>query len=184
MGKKEHALFKKAFTESKLDQDIIRAVSSYLKGAINFTLNTGSSPKEWMEALLSHGEKLLTESTSEDRLQGDWIQQVIRYVNENYMNDIGIGQIASEFRVTPNYFSSLFHKKHGITFVKFLTETRMLNAKELLLKNPTIKVQQVAENVGYFGSRHFTKLFVEYFDCYPSKLNKKNDWIHISTTGQ
>ncbi|NOV04351.1 response regulator transcription factor [Paenibacillus planticolens] len=170
---KEHTLFKKALSEKDVQTSTISAVSNYFNVSINFTMPPGSSQNEWLAALISHVENMLRESPGEERLQGDWIQQVIHYVNENYMKEISIGQIAGEFHVTPNYLSSLFHKKHGTTFVKFLTETRMLKAKELLLKNPMMKVQQVAEEVGYLSTRHFTKLFVEYFGCYPSEVNKK-----------
>jgi two-component system response regulator YesN len=127
------------------NKPIHQAVCNFLKAAINFNFSPQPNLNPWFEALLRHGENIWVEQNNEDRLHRDWIQQVIRYVNENYMNEIGIGQIAGQFRVTPNYLSSLFHKKHGITFMKFLTETRMHNAKELLLKNPNLKIQQVAE---------------------------------------
>jgi two-component system, response regulator YesN len=81
--------------------------------------------------------------------------------------------LAEVLQVTPNYLSSLFHKKQGITFVKYVTSIRMLKAKELLLTEPDCKVQEVAQRVGYLSSRHFTKLFVEQYGCYPSEIRKK-----------
>ncbi|MBD8069912.1 AraC family transcriptional regulator [Bacillus sp. PS06] len=39
-----------------------------------------------------------------------------------------------------------------------------LNSKLLTL---IIKLQQVANQVGYYSTRHFTKLFTEYTGCYP-----------------
>ncbi|MOA39027.1 HTH-type transcriptional activator Btr [compost metagenome] len=76
--------------------------------------------------------------------------------------------------VTPNYLSSLFHKKMGETFTKYLTHIRMVKAKELLLRNPGLKVQEVAEQVGYYSTRHFTKLFLDHFDCYPSEMHQRS----------
>nr|WP_275983826.1 helix-turn-helix transcriptional regulator [Paenibacillus hamazuiensis] len=87
------------------------------------------------------------------------------------MEDIGIGQIAGELNVTPNYLSSLFHKKTGCTFVKYLTRLRMYKAKELLAETG-LQVQQVAEKVGYYSSRHFTKLFKDTNGVYPSDFKK------------
>ncbi|MFC5450081.1 response regulator transcription factor [Paenibacillus aestuarii] len=177
---KEHAFLKKAFTDKLLhDAKVVQAVCNFLQCAIDFEISFSlrDDTEKWFAALLSHGEKMLSERSPDEKLQGDWIQLVIQYVNHNYMNDIGIGQIAGEFNVTPNYLSSLFHKKQGVTFVKFLTETRMLKAKELLLKHPAMKVQEAAEKVGYHSTRHFTKLFSEYFGFYPSELRERA--LHI-----
>ncbi|WP_372814474.1 helix-turn-helix transcriptional regulator [Paenibacillus sp.] len=67
--------------------------------------------------------------------------------------------------------SSLFHKRTGTTFMQYITKLRMLKAKELLA-DPSVQVQQAAEQVGYFSSRHFTKLFKEIVGCYPSEYKK------------
>jgi two-component system response regulator YesN len=84
------------------------------------------------------------------------------------MFDVGIGQIAEQFHITPNYLSALFHKKTGTNFMSYLKWVRMLKAKELLT-DPNIQIQQVAEQVGYSSTRHFARLFTEQFGCLPSE---------------
>jgi two-component system response regulator YesN len=64
------------------------------------------------------------------------------------------------------------HKKIGTPFIKYLTKIRILKAKELLA-DPQNQVQKVAESVGYYSTRHFTKLFTEVIGCYPSEYQKK-----------
>ena len=98
----------------------------------------------------------------------DIVSQVISFVDQNYIFDIGIGQIARQLHITPNYLSTLFHKRTGTTFMRYLTQTRMLKAKELLT-DPNVKIQQVAEQVGYSSARYFSKLFTKYVGCYPSE---------------
>jgi two-component system response regulator YesN len=95
-------------------------------------------------------------------------EEVKCYIEQNYMYDIGINEIAEKLNVTPNYLSTYFHKKTGITFIRYLTEVRMLRAKKML-ENPNITVQDVAGQVGYYSTSHFIKLFKEYFGVYPSK---------------
>jgi len=75
--------------------------------------------------------------------------------------------MAEQLHITPNYLSTLFHKKTGDTFMVYLTRTRMLRAKELLA-DPNMQIQQVAEQVGYSSARYFTKLFTQFVGCYPS----------------
>ena len=87
------------------------------------------------------------------------------------MNDIGIAQIAGQLSVSSNYLSTVFHKKTGVTFMKYLTRIRMIKAGEMLL-NTNLQIKQIAEGVGYFSTRHFTKLFTEAFEQYPSDYRK------------
>ncbi|PZE20563.1 response regulator [Paenibacillus xerothermodurans] len=149
-------------------------VCRFMNRAIGAGLSPEHASAHWIRLLQQRGENILADTPSENNWQGDLVQRVMAYVDRHYMNDIGIGQIAGEMNVTPNYLSSLFHKKGGITFVKYLTKTRMLKAKELLLTRPNLKIQTVAEQVGYHSTRHFTKLFSEYYGCYPSELREKH----------
>lgn len=75
---------------------------------------------------------------------------MIAYINENYRYEIGIAQIAEKLDVTP---------------------VRMIKAKEVLT-DPNLQIQQVAEEVGYYSTRHFTKLFTQFVGCYPSEYRK------------
>jgi two-component system response regulator YesN len=124
------------------------------------------------QKLKEHGERLLTENYRAEKEKRDIADQVIAYVEQHYTNNIGIGQIAEELNVTPNYLSMLFHKKTGTTFVKYLTHIRVLKAKELLT-NSDIQVQRAAEMVGYYSTRHFSKVFKEWVGCYPSEYKRK-----------
>ncbi len=130
-------------------------------------------PTKWTKQLNAYGEQLLARSARNDQTYKDVVQLATDYIDENYMHDIGIKQIAEALQVTPNYLSSLFHKKHGITFIKYLTKLRMLKAKELVLNSHQLKITEAAEAVGYYSPRHFTKLFKEYYGCSPTELREQ-----------
>jgi len=87
------------------------------------------------------------------------------------IKDINILQIADELQVTPNYLSTVFHKKMDITFIKHLTRIRLIKAQQLLLET-NAQVQEVAELVGYVNPRYFAKLFTELTGYYPSDYKK------------
>lgn len=159
----------KIILSSKLsDCSIIKTMAEFLLNTVNCRIDTDMEPKTWMKTLREHGEVLLAESLKEDNQAPDAVSQVIAFIDGSYMLDISIGQIAEQLNITPNYLSSLFHKKTGTTFMKYLTKVRMLKAKELLA-NPGMQVQQAAEKVGYYSTRHFTKLFKEFYGYYPSE---------------
>ncbi|MDQ0970295.1 two-component system response regulator YesN [Neobacillus niacini] len=142
-------------------------IAHFLHFSIGHQLNIADDLKYWMEDLCKHSEQMLEVKSKAHVSPTDLITQVVSYIDQHFMSDIGLNQIANQLNVTPNYLSTLFRKRLGITFMKYLTRTRMLKAKELL-SNPGIQVQQVSERVGYFSTRHFTKLFYDYYGCYPS----------------
>ncbi|KJB86506.1 hypothetical protein AZ66_18440 [Paenibacillus sp. E194] len=155
------------------DGTLVHRIQESISYSIGISIDKIEDQEYWFEQLKSHGDQMIPQPPRHNSMNQDIVQQVVAFVDEHYMHNIGMKQIADMFHVTPNYLSSLFHKKHGTPFLKYVTETRMLKAKELLLKEPHLKVQEVAEAVGYFSTRHFTKLFREYFGCYPSDLREQ-----------
>lgn len=105
---------------------------------------------------------------------GDLVDRAILFISSNYMHNIGIAQIASLLKVTPNYLSALFHKKTGESYMRFLTRTRMQKARELLLASENPRIGQVSRQVGYYTVNYFTKLYKEYFGISPSQDFVKN----------
>lgn len=151
------------------------AVQLFIRQALGVgNSQAGPLPEsELIRELRLMGESKLRENKTREPVAADLIDQVIRYLEQHYMDDIGIGSIAQQLNVSANYLSMLFNKKTGTPFVKYLTNIRMLKAKELLL-NTNLQVKQIAEKVGYYSTRHFTKLFVENCSSYPSDYRKSH----------
>src|SRR5436305_14795687 len=172
-GKKTYLSFMKALDtlESKLCENNTlnhhtkTCIANFLNRTVSCQLEAHQDTTCWKQVLQACGEELLIDEQKKDKQ--DIVDQVVSFIDENYMFEIGVGQIAMQLHVTPNYLSSLFHKKMGMTFMKYLTHVRMLRAKELLTDSK-LSIQEVAEQVGYYSSRHFTKTFTELFDYYPS----------------
>lgn len=93
------------------------------------------------------------------REENDIIEQVKKYIQEYYMNDISISQIADHYELTANYLSTVFHRKTGSKFIDYLTQVRMEAAKKLLIQNMSASVADIALMVGYNSARHFSTLF-------------------------
>ncbi|MDT8977112.1 response regulator [Paenibacillus sp. chi10] len=155
------------------NQALVYRIQESISYSIGISIDKIEDQECWFGQLKSLGDQMIIQPPRHGSMNKDIVQQVVALVDEHYMHNIGMKQIADMFHVTPNYLSSLFHKKHGIPFLKYVTETRMLKAKELLLKEPHLKVQEVAEAVGYYSARHFAKLFRDYYECYPSELKEQ-----------
>lgn len=127
-------------------------------------------------SLNNSAESLFEElkNLAEDRLNqniptGDTVDKTIAFINNCYMKDIGIAQIANQLHVTPNYLSALFHKKTGTNFINYLTETRMTKAREFLMSSENPRIDQISRQVGYYTVNYFTKLYKKYFGLSPSQ---------------
>jgi two-component system response regulator YesN len=154
-----------------------RAIHLYMVQALGvggaYNADATRPEAEVIRELREMGESKLREIKPREPVTADLIEQVVKYLEQHYMDDIGIGSIAQQLNVSANYLSMLFNKKTGTPFVKYLTNIRMLKAKELLL-NTNLQVKQIAEKVGYYSTRHFTKLFVENCSSYPSDYRKSH----------
>lgn len=98
----------------------------------------------------------------------DIVKEIMDFIDKNYSLNIGINQIAEQMGFTPNYLSSLFHKKTGMTYISYLTNVRMNKAKEFL-QNPNDSIQKIAGKIGYYNTPHFSRLFKKQFGMYPSE---------------
>lgn len=79
-----------------------------------------------------------------------------------------VTEIAAAARMTPNHFSSLFHRHKGQTFSEFLTTQRM-NAAKTLLKDLTLNISEVAQRVGCKDAGYFTRRFRQMTGTSPRK---------------
>lgn len=129
-----------------------------------------SSWKLFFTSFVEHSEEMYQGIAGEER---DVIEEVKKYIQRYYQNDISISQIADQFGLTANYLSTLFHRKTGGKFIDYLTKTRIEAAKKLLVQNVSATVQDVALMVGYNSTRHFSSLFQKQTGEIPS-LYRKN----------
>lgn len=86
------------------------------------------------------------------------ISRIERYIEDRLRDNVTVKQLAEQFQLNPSYLSVLFKKETGHTISDFVQETRMNKAKELL-KDPNIKVYEVAEQVGFQTTAYFSYLF-------------------------
>ncbi|WJH33162.1 response regulator [Paenibacillus sp. CC-CFT747] len=67
-------------------------------------------------------------------------------------------ELAVQHDRNPDYLSRIFKRMTGKTFVDYLTDVRIGNAKEMLLRS-RYKNYEIAERVGYEDYRYFSQIF-------------------------
>ncbi|MCH5250772.1 MAG: response regulator [Lachnospiraceae bacterium] len=98
-----------------------------------------------------------------------FVTKAIEYVKEHYADqDLSIEAICSYLNVSAAYFSTVFKKETGKTFINYLTDYRMEEAENLLLTENE-KTYIIAQKVGYSDPNYFSYAFKKQFGMSPSK---------------
>jgi two-component system response regulator YesN len=63
------------------------------------------------------------------------ILKAVKYIKENYRNEIALEDISREVNISPHYFSKLFKEQVGENYIDYITSLRIQKAKELLAEN-------------------------------------------------
>ncbi|MCS7460773.1 helix-turn-helix domain-containing protein [Paenibacillus doosanensis] len=100
------------------------------------------------------------------------VDKVVVYLRENYMNALSLESCADLFGTSPYTLSRAFKQINGVNFIDYLTNIRIQNAKALL-KETEMKINEVAESVGYQHS-YFNRIFKKYEGITPSQFRELN----------
>jgi two-component system response regulator YesN len=99
------------------------------------------------------------------------IAKVIKYIHQNYDQDISLETTAKHFFIDKSYLCKLFKKHLAQNFNDYLMQIRIHKAKELL-NNPEYTVNAVSIKVGYSDYSYFGKIFKKMIGITPSEYKK------------
>ncbi|MBR5157503.1 MAG: AraC family transcriptional regulator [Clostridia bacterium] len=99
------------------------------------------------------------------------IQEVARYIRENFNQEITLCDAAQIAFMEETYFSKQFKKLTGFGFSEYVSQIRMQQAEELL-RNSKLSVGKIAELCGYSGSNYFGDAFKKRYGISPMKMRK------------
>ncbi|MFB8373790.1 helix-turn-helix domain-containing protein [Paenibacillus taichungensis] len=85
-------------------------------------------------------------------------QAVVRYLNDNYQQDLALPEVAALFRISPHYLSRLFKQTTGFTFSDYLNLLRVKEAQRLLRESED-SITEIALRAGFSNFSHFGKMF-------------------------
>jgi two-component system response regulator YesN len=95
--------------------------------------------------------------------------KIEKFLEENYMVDISLDNLADYLGHSFKYTSVLFKKVMGDNFKNYLNIYRLEKAKEFMEYNKDLKIKELAELVGYNSSNTFIRIFRKYEGVSPGK---------------
>ena len=104
----------------------------------------------------------------------DAVIRATRYIDRHYTDPgLTLNETAGHAQVSASYLSALFRHELNTTFVEYLTEKRLEQAKALL-RDTRMYSGEIARAVGYNSSHYFSALFQKTQHCTPSAYRAKH----------
>ena len=100
------------------------------------------------------------------------VAKIIQIVKNEYMEDLSLEEIAGRVCLTPAYVSYIFRQETGESLIKYLTDYRMHQAKNLL-EQGRMKIVEVGKACGYPNQSYFNRLFRNRFGMTPKQYREQ-----------
>lgn len=151
--------------KEKENPDIGSELLNYLLVMELFVLISRALKMEWENSIKNKSSKLK-----------ELIQVAVSYIDNNYERDISLKDIAQYVFLSTSYFTRAFKEEKGISPINYLLKTRVERAKELL-KDSTLKISDIALNVGFSNQQRFNDIFKKNVKMTPLKYRKDNSLL-------
>lgn len=102
------------------------------------------------------------------------VSSALAFIKEYYNQGISLGEIAQELNVTEAYLSTQLKKETGKYFTEIVKNYRIPMAKKLLIST-SMKLTDIAKQVGYSDAKYMSKVFKEEVGMLPAEYRKKNN---------
>jgi len=125
---------------------------------------------EWIKQLF---ERAIRYTGQYKNTRASKIAQSARtYIEQSYANsELQLEHVAQHVFINASYLRAVYKKEFGMTVSDYVTQYRMMKAKELLGIGG-IRLSDIAEKVGYSDPSYFSKSFKKFYGYSPSEYEK------------
>ncbi|MBW4844497.1 MULTISPECIES: response regulator [unclassified Lacrimispora] len=96
------------------------------------------------------------------------------FVRSHMKEELQVAEIAAMVNMSGSYFSHVFKKEEGISFLEYVYRVRMEHAR-YLLESSDLKVNEIADEVGIFNPNYFSTQFKK--SVGQSPLEYRQAWL-------
>jgi two-component system, response regulator YesN len=106
-----------------------------------------------------------------DSAPGFIAAKAMHYMKEHYADKLSLNEVAEMNYISPWHLSKLLKRDTGENFVDIINSIRVDNAKKLL-KNPSLKIYEVSERVGFSDIAYFSRTFKKLAGVSPNEYRR------------
>lgn len=134
---------------------------------------------ELCASLLRHIPSIPIDAEKEYRLYSGIkiMQEILKFIENNYREDINFEDAAKRVNISPFYFSRLFKRISGMSFKSFLNSIRIEKAEDIITYSDK-PIIDIAFECGFNSVRTFNRAFKTIKGYTPSSVRRQHYMIY------
>ncbi len=150
------------------DYELVR--QAFLNGAEDYLLK----PMEIEELREKVVAKAVSRQAQQQETARDFeLEAALAFIEQNLTRSITMDEAAASIAMSYNYFSRKFRDYTGYSFPEYVNLRRIDRSKNYL-RDPSLKIADIAYKMGYNSASTFSKTFKKYEGCYPADFRRQN----------
>lgn len=102
------------------------------------------------------------------------IRKMLAYIHKNFADNLSLADISKEADVSERECLRCFQKTIQLSPIQYLLKYRVMQGAEMLLKNPTSSISEIATLCGFDSQSNFAKMFKRFYNCTPREYRNRN----------
>lgn len=103
------------------------------------------------------------------------VKNALKYIEDHYTEKLTLTDLADKMYVSQWYLSKLLNKYAEKSFNELLNQARINKAKKLL-SDPSLKIHEISDMLGFNDVTHFSKIFKKLVEVSP---NEYRNQLHL-----
>lgn len=153
-----------------IDEHLQKLITLYASSNSLFSAaNINVALMNLMLYILDHTEA--EHGFSEPQLQNSYVAYTLNYIREHFTQKIRQEDIALQLHISVRYLSKIFKNYMGVTLSNYINIYRINRSIELM-QNTSLTLTEIALQVGFKDSQHYSKVFMNVINATPSHYRK------------
>ena len=132
-------------------------------------IGAAASAKDMEQYLIEFAKRLCLEGSNNSGGEKKLSVRVLDYIEGHYADpNLNLYMIAESIGMSEGYVSKIFKEQQGVGILEYINRLRIERAKELL-EDKNLKVNDIAQMVGYIPARNFLRVFKKYVGVTPTQ---------------
>ena len=117
-----------------------------------------------------HVDKEIVEQETNQKY---FIEKSIKYIHDNFKQKLPLQLVSSNVFLNPQYFSRIFKKEVGVTYIDYVNKLKIEYACKLL-ETTSYPAYRISSECGFTDPSYFNRVFVQQMNMTPKVYRRKH----------
>ncbi|ABO51762.1 two component transcriptional regulator, AraC family [Desulforamulus reducens MI-1] len=102
-----------------------------------------------------------------------FIEKAIKYIHDNFKQKLPLQLVSSYVFLNPQYFSRIFKKEVGVSYIDYVNKLKIEHACKLL-ETTNYPAYRISSECGFTDPSYFNRVFVQQMNMTPKAYRRKH----------